>query len=131
MLCPLPVLRCLVAFGVITLGLALPFVPQFNATVQGQEKKDDKKDEKKDEGLPLKPAGKVSFTTDEGTWMSLDLSPDGQTIVFDLAGDIYTLPVAGGEAKRIIGGDLGFESQPIYQRPQRRRKPLRLQTRRQ
>ena len=80
-----------------------------------QENQTDKKpeDAKKDEGLILKPAGKVSFTTDEGTWMSLDISPDGQMIVFDLLGDIYTLPAAGGEAKRIVG-DMSFESQPKF-----------------
>ncbi|NOT59487.1 MAG: hypothetical protein HOP19_04590, partial [Acidobacteria bacterium] len=76
-------------------------------------KPEDKKDEKKEEGLPLKPEGKISFTTDEGTWMSLNLSPDGQTIVFDLIGDIYTLPISGGEAKKIIG-DMSFESQPAW-----------------
>ena len=43
-----------------------------------EEKKDDKKDEKK--GLPLKSDRKVSFTTEEGTWLSLDVSPDGKTI---------------------------------------------------
>ena len=68
---------------------------------------------KRKEELILKPEGKVSFTTDEGTWMSLDVSPDGQTIVFDLLGDIYTLPIAGGEAKRIVGG-MSFESQPKF-----------------
>ena len=31
---------------------------------------------------------KHSFTTDEGTWMNLDVSPDGKQIVFDLLGDI-------------------------------------------
>ncbi len=41
---------------------------------------------------------RVSFETDEGTWMSLDISPDGKTMVFDLLGDIYTLPVGGGVA---------------------------------
>jgi Tol biopolymer transport system component/imidazolonepropionase-like amidohydrolase len=75
-------------------------------------RQDEKKDEKKEE-LILKPEGKVSFTTDEGTWMSLDVSPDGQTIVFDLLGDIYTLPIAGGEAKRIVGG-MSFDSQPKF-----------------
>jgi len=46
--------------------------------------------------LPLKPARTVKFTTDEGTWVSLDVSPDGRTLVFDLSGDVYTLPIAGG-----------------------------------
>ncbi|MCA1614014.1 MAG: hypothetical protein LC800_07660, partial [Acidobacteria bacterium] len=58
-----------------------------------EEKKEEgekKKEEKKEEGLPLKPEGKVEFATDEGTWMSVDLSPDGGSIVFDLLGDIYT-----------------------------------------
>ncbi|MBV8205470.1 MAG: PD40 domain-containing protein [Acidobacteria bacterium] len=65
-------------------------------------------------GLPLKATSKVEFTTDEGTWMSLDISPDGKTIVFDLLGDIYTVAAqGGGEARRIIGG-LSFESQPRF-----------------
>src|SRR5581483_3838999 len=78
-----------------------------------QEEKKDDKDKKKEEELPLKPEGKVTFTTDEGTWMSLDVSPDGQMIVFDLLGDIYTMPATGGEAKRIVGG-MSFESQPKF-----------------
>ncbi|MGC0773777.1 MAG: hypothetical protein WB543_12655, partial [Candidatus Acidiferrum sp.] len=63
--------------------------PHDAATQDKTEKKDEKKDEKK--GLPLKPARKIEFTTDEGTWLSLDVSPDGKTIVFELLGDIYTL----------------------------------------
>lgn len=73
---------------------------------------EDKPAPKKEE-LVLKPAGKVSFTTDEGTWLSVDVSPDGQSIVFDLLGDIYTLPIGGGEARRIIG-EMSFESQPRF-----------------
>ena len=38
------------------------------------------------------------FETSEGTWMSVDVSPDGETLVFDLLGHIYRLPVAGGRA---------------------------------
>src|SRR5262245_31803028 len=60
--------------------------------------------------LPLAMTRTVSFTTDEGTWMSLDVSPNGQTIVFDLAGDLYTLPIAGGKATRITDGP-GFDAQ--------------------
>src|SRR5579863_8581676 len=67
--------------------------------------------EKKD--LPLTPTRTVEFTTDEGTWISLDISPDGQTLIFDLLGDLYTMPVSGGEAKKITSG-LAFSSQPRY-----------------
>jgi Tol biopolymer transport system component/imidazolonepropionase-like amidohydrolase len=66
-----------------------------------------------DKTLILERADTVSFATDEGTWMSLDVSPDGKTIAFDLLGDIYTLPIAGGEATRVIGG-MAFESQPRF-----------------
>ncbi len=80
----------------------------------GQEKKDEKKDEpKKEEELPLKATDKIEFVTDEVTWMSVDVSSDGQTVVFDLLGDIYTMSISGGEAKRIIGG-IAFESQPKF-----------------
>ncbi len=82
---------------------------------QDKDKKEEKKDEKKDEkkGLPLKSDRKIEFTTDEGTWLSLDVSPDGKTIVFELLGDIYTLPIEGGEAKLIDGG-MSFDSQPKF-----------------
>jgi Tol biopolymer transport system component len=84
---------------------------------QDKEKKDEKKDDKdkKDEkkGLQLKPDRKITFTTDEGTWLSLDVSPDGKTIAFELIGDIYTLPIEGGKAKLIDGG-MSFDSQPRF-----------------
>lgn len=92
----------------IMLLVTLPF----GAFAQDPKKDEEKKD-KKEEELPLKTDKKIEFTTDEGTWMSLDVSSDGTTILFDLVGDIYTVPVAGGEAKRIIGG-LSFESQPKF-----------------
>ena len=55
----------------------------------------------------------VRFTTDEGTWMSVDVSPDGQTLVFDLLGDLYTLPITGGKATRITSGQ-GFDAMPVF-----------------
>jgi Tol biopolymer transport system component/imidazolonepropionase-like amidohydrolase len=64
-------------------------------------------------GLPLTPAKPLKFTTDEGTWLSLDVSPDGRTIVFELLGDIYTLPIEGGKATRITSGQ-PFDAQPHY-----------------
>ena len=69
--------------------------------------------EKWDVSNPEGPYKEVAFTVDEGTWMNLDLSPDGQTIVFDLLGDIYSLPVKGGEATLLSGG-LPWEVQPRF-----------------
>ena len=43
----------------------------------------------------------VDFTTDEGTWMSLDVSPDGRWIVFDLLGHVYRMPSDGGQAESL------------------------------
>ncbi len=63
--------------------------------------------------LPLEVGRTVSFTTSEGSWLSLDVSPDGSTIVFDLLGDLYTLPIDGGTATRITEG-LAFDGQPRY-----------------
>lgn len=61
-------------------------------------------------GIPYKD---VSFTATEGTWMNLDVSPDGQTLVFDLLGDIYAMPIGGGEAKCLRSG-IAWEVQPRF-----------------
>src|ERR1700683_987891 len=71
----------------------------------------DQKAPSKKPGLPLKTERKIEFTTDEATWLSLSLTPDGKTIVFELLGALYSLPVTGGEAKPITTG-LAFDSQP-------------------
>jgi len=102
-------------------GLAALFLLGAGANVLAapQEDKDksapqaDEKKEKKEEVLPLKPSRKISFTTDEGTWMSLDVSPDGKQIVFDLLGDLYLLPITGGEARRLTNG-LPWDCQPRF-----------------
>ena len=59
------------------------------------------------------PAKTIEFDTDEGTWMSCDVSPDGRVIVFDLLGDIYRMPIAGGRAELISGG-ASWEAQPRF-----------------
>jgi Tol biopolymer transport system component len=66
-------------------------------------------------GLSLKPTRTVQFETDEGTWMSLDVSPDGRTILFDMLGHLYTLPFQGGQAVAITSG-LCFDRQPRFSR---------------
>src|SRR5438093_6793399 len=64
-------------------------------------------------GLPLTPTRTVRFTADEGTWLSVDVSPDGRSIVFDLVGDLYTLPIEGGRATRITAGP-AWDAAPRY-----------------
>ncbi len=63
--------------------------------------------------LPLEPERKIAFTTDTGTWISLDVSPDGKTIVFDLMGDIYSMPISGGRATAITSG-IQYDVHPRY-----------------
>ena len=74
---------------------------------QAQEKK------KWDVNNPKGPYKEFSFTVDEGTWMNLDVAPDGKTIVFDLLGDIYVMPIEGGKATCIRSG-LAMEVQPRF-----------------
>ena len=62
---------------------------------------------------PRPDARTVKFETRQGTWMSVDVAPDGQTIVFDLLGDIYTLPMSGGTATAITRGP-AFDHHPRY-----------------
>jgi Tol biopolymer transport system component len=67
----------------------------------------------KPKGLPLKPDRTIEFTADEGTWVSLDVSPDGKTILFELLGDLYAVPIEGGAARAVTTGP-AFDSQPRY-----------------
>ena len=55
----------------------------------------------------------IPIRTDEGTWMDVDVSPDGNTLAFALLGDIYTMPISGGAPTRIAQG-LAWEVQPRY-----------------
>ena len=54
-----------------------------------------------------------TFKTDEGTWMNLDVSPDGKWIVFDMLGDIYKMPITGDKATALRTG-IPFEIQPRF-----------------
>jgi Tol biopolymer transport system component len=79
------------------------------------QKKDEEKPKapKKAKGLELASDRTIEFTVDEGTWISLDVSPDGKTVLFELLGDLYTVPIEGGEAKAIATG-MAFDSMPRY-----------------
>ena len=64
-----------------------------------------KRDGRWDVDAPLGPARhQLRFTTDVGTWMTLDVHPSGEHIIFDLLGDLYLLPMAGGRAQRLTAG---------------------------
>ncbi|MBK8232156.1 MAG: PD40 domain-containing protein [Candidatus Eisenbacteria bacterium] len=69
--------------------------------------------EKWDVANPGLPCDTLSFEASEGTWISVDVSPDGESLAFDLLGDLYTVPIQGGEAKLLSGG-LPYEIQPRY-----------------
>ncbi len=100
--------------ALFVLGFIFPVGAGAQAEKKEESKPEAKKtEEKKEEGLPLKPTRKIEFTTDEGTWISLDISPDGKQIVFDLLGDLYLLPIGGGEAKRITSGP-AWDCQPRF-----------------
>ncbi len=73
-----------------------------------------KKDDKKwDVNRPAGTFQEVDIKTNEGTWMNLDLSPDGKTIVFDMLGDIFSMPATGGKAT-ILRSGLAWEVQPRF-----------------
>jgi Tol biopolymer transport system component len=61
---------------------------------------------------PVDPRNKT-ITVSEGTNMAVALSPDGKTLMMELQGLFYTLPVTGGKAKQITG-PLVEASHPAY-----------------
>jgi Tol biopolymer transport system component len=65
------------------------------------------------EGLPLAPDRLLEYTASEGSWISLDVSPDGRTIVFDLLGDLYLMPIDGGTATPLTQG-MAMDAQPRF-----------------
>ena len=69
--------------------------------------------EEEENGLPLEPEREIAFSVDEATWLSLDVSPAGDTLVLEILGDLYLLPIAGGEARAITRG-MAYDSQPRF-----------------
>lgn len=82
-------------------------------TVKAPQDSLKKEPPKKRQFLPLDPGRTVKVNTTEGSWMSLDISPDGKTIVFDMLGDIYMMPFTGGKATPFLKG-MSFESHPKF-----------------
>jgi Tol biopolymer transport system component len=64
-------------------------------------------------GLPITVNRTISFTTDEASYIDLDISPSGKTILFSFLGNIYTMPSSGGKAKQITRG-LAVNRSPVW-----------------
>lgn len=83
-------------------------------TAKGASKPGAEADDKKwDVSAAHGPTKTVRFDTDEGTWIDLDVSPDGRQIAFSLLGDVYLLPIGGGQARRISQGP-AWDVQPRF-----------------
>jgi Tol biopolymer transport system component/imidazolonepropionase-like amidohydrolase len=94
----------LASLAALAFVLPSPAAPQQTATGT---------DEPENENLPLEAARSFRLDTNEGSWLSLDVSPDGETIVFDMLGDLFTLPIGGGTATRLTSG-MAFDMQPRF-----------------
>ena len=91
------------------LASALMILGPFVAHAQEQ-------DDRHEQDLPLEGWAEnrmVPIDLREGSWISLDVSPDGSTIVFDFLGDLFTIPIDGGDATQITSG-MGFDAQPRF-----------------
>lgn len=95
-------------------SLTLPVAMQVHAG----EVKEDNIDEsaKKVEWSVNTPQGTfkdANIDVTSGTWLSVDVSPDGKMLAFDLLGDIYTMGISGGEAKPLMT-DIAWQMQPRF-----------------
>lgn len=88
----------------------------FTLLVPAGAQQGDKDAKKWDITAPLGPERPIAFETSEGTWVNVDVSPDGKQVVFDLLGDLYAMPIEGtgtGLATRLTSG-AAFDMQPRF-----------------
>ena len=61
-----------------------------------------------------------AIDTTEGTWITVDVSPDGKKLVFDLLGDLYEMPIEGADGKdgrglpKKLTSGIAWDMQPVY-----------------
>jgi len=95
--------------AILLSAVILAFPP--DVTLSAQVEKAEQEQDEWDIEQTLGPTIPLSFETDEGTWMNVDLDPAGGTLAFDLLGDLYAMPITGGTATRISSGQ-SFDMQP-------------------
>jgi imidazolonepropionase-like amidohydrolase/Tol biopolymer transport system component len=102
------------ALSLLVVTLVLPLSTVVKAEAVAEKNAKDSADKKT--WSVNEPQGKfldAKIDVTSGTWMNLDVSPDGKTLVFDLLGDIYTLPIGGGEASALMT-DIAWQMQPRF-----------------
>ncbi|MFL5418956.1 MAG: amidohydrolase, partial [Myxococcales bacterium] len=104
------ILRSLASSALLTL-LLVPAVSDAQGPGIAQQARDTVASKKRD--LSLDPGRAVAIDTDEGSWISVDISPDGNTLVLDMLGDLYTLPISGGNATPLALG-MAMDVQPRF-----------------
>jgi len=114
-------LSLLIAAGTLVAALGLASAPSPQAAEPAGTKPDSASAKGDSAGAkpewkvanPPGPRDDVEFDTSEGAWISVDVHPQGKLLVFDLLGDIYTVPIEGGDAKLVSGG-IPYEIQPRF-----------------
>ncbi|MEE8277190.1 MAG: amidohydrolase family protein [Thermoanaerobaculia bacterium] len=104
----------------LALALAAPVTARAG-TEPGESEKEseamgEEGDDKEEEWDVSHPPGDwrtITIDTEETTWSSVDVSPDGQTVLFDMLGDLYTVPITGGEAQALTSG-IEWNFQPRF-----------------
>ena len=103
-------LKSIGPLALVLMGAAASWGAPLPAAAQEAGGEDAKEE---DDGLPLEAGRTLAVDMTVGSWISLDVSPDGGTIVFDHLGDLLTVPIGGGDATQITSG-MAFDAQPRF-----------------
>ncbi|MCO8125249.1 amidohydrolase family protein [Stieleria sp. TO1_6] len=108
----------------LTFGISLATLPESLGQDTAAEKSPAKEtpSDAWDVDSPVGKSRQQPIDCDSGTWMNLDVSPDGQHIVFDLLGDLYLMPIKGadgsdqtdGKSPQNLTNSVAWEMQPRF-----------------